>query len=66
MKCLRNPITGELKRVSEPEGRRLAAYGWTYVPKGEWKRAHRPDYAGMRQAAAKAVAETFTKPVRRV
>lgn len=38
MKCLRNPITDEVRRVSDPEARHLASFGWVYVPKSVYKR----------------------------
>lgn len=37
MKCMRNPTTGEVKRVQDPEASRLARYGWQYVPKSVFK-----------------------------
>lgn len=37
MKCLRNPLTGEVKRVQDPEASRLARYGWHYVTKSVFK-----------------------------
>lgn len=37
MKCVKNPMTGVVKRVGEKEAQSLVAYGWTYVTKTEWK-----------------------------
>ncbi len=55
MKCVKNPITGEIKRVTESEARKLARYSWVYVSKGEYKRSLRPDYKAVREAAAELV-----------
>lgn len=55
MKRLRNPTTGEIRRVPDHQAKHLASYGWTYVSKGEWKRHVRPKPAAMRAGAAKAV-----------
>jgi len=38
MKCLRNPTSGKVKRVSDLEASRLARYGWRYISKSEFKR----------------------------
>jgi len=37
MKCLLNPISGEIKRVPDHEARKLAGYGWVYVAKNQYK-----------------------------
>lgn len=63
MKCLRNPMTGELKRVPEHEARKLAAYGWTYVTKGEWKRSVQPNLTAIKAQAASIAAEVKPKYV---
>lgn len=55
MKCLRNPVTGELKRVHDHEARKMASYGWLYVTKGEYKRTVRPKPWLARPAAAEIV-----------
>lgn len=44
MKCLRNPMTGEVRRVSDKEARHLASYGWTYTTKSVWKAEVRNKY----------------------
>lgn len=65
MKCIRNPATGEVRRVTEYEARtKFTPYGWVYTSKGEWKRAVRPNLSAMKAAAKAVVAEA--KPVRRV
>lgn len=48
MKTLKNPVSGEIKRVSDDQARELARYGWRYVPKSAWK-AYKAD--GLRMAA---------------
>lgn len=48
MKTLKNPVSGQIKRVSDGEARELARYGWQYVPKAAWK-AHKAE--GLRLAA---------------
>jgi len=37
MKCMKNPTTNEVKRLNETRAKELAAKGWRYVPKSEWK-----------------------------
>ena len=37
MKCVQHPISGEVKRVSESDARRLVGYAWRYVPKQAYK-----------------------------
>jgi len=37
MKCVQHPISGEVKRVSESDARRLVGYAWVYVPKQAYK-----------------------------
>lgn len=37
MKTIKNLETGELKRVEDKESYQRVGYGWTYVPKSEWK-----------------------------
>lgn len=62
MKCIRHRETGEILRLSDHLAKRQVATGhWQYIPKGSWKRLHRPNYKAMREAAAKVVA-----PLRRV
>lgn len=62
MKCLRNALTGEIKRVTDNEAKHLASYSWRYVPKSTWKRSQgvigsKPRlYEGLRQP----------QPIRRV
>ncbi len=63
MKCMKNPITGEIKRVTEAEARKLARYSWVYVSKGEWKRSLRPDYKAVRDAAAVLVKGFFNRRI---
>lgn len=48
-KCLRNPRTEEVVRVSNEEADQLARKGWTYIGKMEFRR--------MADAPAKATAE---------
>lgn len=38
-KSIRNPATGETRRVSDAEARQLTDQGWQYISKGDWKRA---------------------------
>lgn len=57
MKCVRNPATNEIKRVTETEAKRLASYGWQYITKGEYKRHVRPKPWEARPKAAQIVAE---------
>lgn len=52
MKCLRCPITGEIRRVTEYTAKHLAASGWAYVSKGTWKRSVRPDLTKAKAKAA--------------
>lgn len=37
MKCVKNPMTGEVRRVADDEAKRLAYFGWEYISKTEWK-----------------------------
>lgn len=37
MKCMLNPISGEIKRVLEHEAKHLASYGWRYLSKEQYK-----------------------------
>lgn len=37
MKCLQNPVNGEVRRVSETKVSGLLKLGWVYVPKSTWK-----------------------------
>jgi len=37
MKCLLNPVSGEVKRVPDSEARYLASYGWVYIPKAKYR-----------------------------
>lgn len=37
MKCIKNLVTGEIKRVSDETAYQLETKGWKYVPKSEWK-----------------------------
>jgi len=55
MKCLRNPVSGEICRVTETEAKRLASYGWEYITKGEYKRHVRPKPWEAKPVAAKIV-----------
>lgn len=58
MKCVKNPIDGTLKRVTEYEARtKYLPYGWVYASKGEWKKAVRPNLSAMKAAAAQAAAK---------
>ena len=66
MKCVRNPITLQIKRLSEYEARQLVAYGWEYVSKGEYKQSLRPDYPAMRAKAAEIVGGAMAPKMRRV
>lgn len=59
MKCLRNPIDGQIRRVQPPEGRKLASYGWEYVPKSVWKASVRPDLAKAKAGAAEAAKQVI-------
>lgn len=61
MKCVQNPISLEIKRLTEYEAKKLVAYGWVYISKGAYKASLRPDYKAMREKAAEIV-----KPMRRV
>lgn len=38
MKCMQNPVTGEIVRVTDKEAKRLYSYGWKYIPKEVWKK----------------------------
>ena len=55
MKCVRNPTTNEIKRVTETEAKRLVAYGWQHATKGEYKRHVRPKPWLARPQAAEIV-----------
>ena len=37
MKTIKNIETGEITRVEDKESYQRVGYGWTYVPKSEWK-----------------------------
>ena len=37
-KCLRQPVTGEVVRVSATEAAELAAQGWEYIGKSDYQR----------------------------
>jgi len=37
MKCIKNPATGDIKRVPDQEAFSLAEEGWGFCPKHEWK-----------------------------
>lgn len=58
MKCVKNSISGEIKRVADYEAARLMAYGWVYVPKGEWKAANR---LRVRASESAKLASTFKR-----
>ena len=67
MKCIKNPIDGELRRVTEYEAKtKFIPYGWVYVSKGEWKRSVRPKLGGLKAAAAQVVAGMGKPSMRRV
>jgi hypothetical protein len=36
-KCIKNPASGVIKRVSESEALLYVNAGWVYVSKAEWK-----------------------------
>ena len=61
MKCIKNHTTGEVRRVSDREAAKLAAYGWTYVTKAEFKAAHRAKLRAIKPAAERIVAELRPK-----
>lgn len=63
MKCIRNPITGELRRVTEYEAKaKFLPYGWVYASKGEWKKSVRPNLSAMKAKAAEVVAKLKPAP----
>ena len=38
MKCIKNPITGEVKRLDEAKAKRLVRdYAWAWASKQAWK-----------------------------
>lgn len=37
MKCILNPTTGEIKRLSEAQARNYVKYGWQYTSKSRYK-----------------------------
>lgn len=41
MKCILNHVSGEVRRLNDYEAAKLVRYGWTYVPKGQWKVANK-------------------------
>lgn len=62
MKCVRNPITSEIRRLHEHEARKLVhAYGWVWVSKGGWKRAMRPNLTAIKAEAAKIAGQVKPK-----
>lgn len=67
MKCVKNHLNGEIRRVTEYEAKKLAAYGWTYVTKGEWKRAVRPKAnPSALKARAKELVKGMAQGIRRI
>lgn len=56
MKCIRNPTTGEILRLTEFAAKQKVRLGWTYVSKGEWKRAVRPDISKTKEIARRIAA----------
>lgn len=56
MKCVKNPIDNQIKRVTETEAKRLVAYGWIYTTKGAWKREVRPKLTPIKAKAQQIVA----------
>lgn len=67
MKCIKHPPTGEIRRVHDHEAKRLAAYGWVYVTKAEWKQAVRPraNPKALRERAQE-LAKGLTQGIRRI
>ena len=39
MKCIKNIITGEVKRVSDDRAMESLTKSWFFVPKSEWKQS---------------------------
>lgn len=37
MKCVKNPLTGEVKRLDDLAARKLISYSWVYVTKSEYR-----------------------------
>lgn len=61
MKCIKNPVSGEIKRVDEYTAKNYVKYGWVYVTKGEYKKSVRPNQATIRTSVSKATGQLVTK-----
>lgn len=46
MKCIKNPKTKKVRRVSNEDAQRLVDSGSVYCPKWEWKEQKGIDYKG--------------------
>jgi len=62
MKCIKNPATGDIKRVPDQEAFDLVKEGWGFCPKHEWKKYVRINWQEKPAEPEDVVEDAVEKP----
>jgi hypothetical protein len=57
MKCIKNLESGEIRRVENKEAFNRVGFGWTFVPRSEWKEKVRGEVSEQTPKKGKKVKE---------